>query len=231
MLHPGSGRRGSPIFGVWLTNGDIDHVAGLLSLREQQDFTIFATRGILDELASNAIFSALAHDVVVRRAIPDNAEIATGYGLNVTSFAVPGKVPLYREGAQVLTDEIGDMTSGLALRHAGRTALYIPGCARMTPEIKARITKADVLLFDGTTFVDDEMLQLGLSNKTAARMGHLAMSGPGGTMAALADVTGPRKIFIHINNTNPALIADSPERRAVEAAGWEIAHDGMEIDL
>ena len=231
ILHPSSGRRGSPIFGVWLTNGDIDHVAGLLSLREQQGFTIFATRGILDELASNAIFSALASDVVARRAIPDDAEIAVGHGLNVTSFAVPGKVPLYREGAKVLTDELGDMTSGLAIRHEGRTVLYIPGCARMTPDIKARVAKADVFLFDGTTFVDDEMLQLGLSNKSAARMGHMAMSGPDGTMAALADVAGPRKIFIHINNTNPALISGSPERQSVEAAGWEIAFDGMEIDL
>ncbi|MBV1707631.1 MAG: pyrroloquinoline quinone biosynthesis protein PqqB [Hyphomicrobiales bacterium] len=231
ILHPVSGRRGSPIYGIWLTNGDIDHVAGLLSLREQQSFTIFATRGILDELAANAIFSALAGGAVTRRAISHNAEIAAGYGLDVTSFAVPGKVPLYREGARVSTDEISEMTSGLNLRHGGRTALYIPGCARVTPDIKARIAGADVVLFDGTTFVDDEMLQLGLSNKTAARMGHLAMSGPAGSMAALADVVGPRKIFIHINNTNPALIEGSPERRAVEAAGWEIAFDGMEIDL
>ncbi len=230
-LQPKQSGRGSPIFGVWLTNGDIDHVAGLLDLRERHSFTIFARQGILDEMASNAVFSAVAGDIVPRQAVPDNVEIMAGHGLNVTSFAVPGKVPLYREGASVITGEIGEMTSGLAIRHGAARVLYIPGCAHVTPEIKARVAGADVLFFDGTTFTDDEMLRLGLSDKTAQRMGHIAMSGPQGSMAALADITGPRKIFIHINNTNAALIDGSTERQAIAAAGWDIAYDGMEIVL
>ena len=123
------------------------------------------------------------------------------------------------------------MTIGLDLRSDAGRLIYVPGCASVTPRLLAQIAGADVLVFDGTTYTDNEMVRLGLSPKTAARMGHIAMNGPEGSMAALSDAQVRRKVYSHINNTNPVLVAGSPERLAVEAGGWEIAFDGMEIAL
>jgi pyrroloquinoline quinone biosynthesis protein B len=105
----------------------------------------------------------------------------------------------------------------------------VPGCAAITPALEARLSRADVVLFDGTLFTDDEMLASGTGTKTGRRMGHMPIDGEGGSLAALAGLPG-RRVYVHINNTNPIQVAGSPERRTVAAAGWEIAEDGFKIE-
>ena len=230
-LHPRHGDRDTPISAVMLTNGDVDHIAGLLCLRERQPFRLLASPAIQAMIASDPAFGVLDPAVVERSPVRSGEPVDLGAGLSAEAFPVPGKVPLFLETGAVDIGTETEMTTGLDILAGGRRMVYVPGCAAVTDRLLERIDGADLLVFDGTTYTDDEMVRLGLSPKTAARMGHLAMSGPGGSMAALADVTVGRRIYSHINNTNPVLVDGSPERRAVEAAGWEIAFDGMEIVL
>jgi pyrroloquinoline quinone biosynthesis protein B len=223
------GLRNSPIRSVLVTNGDIDHVAGLLTLREGHAFDLFATPAIQAVLDANPIFEALARDRVARRPVALDAAFDLLPGLSATLYAVPGKVPLYMEGEVVETGLIGEQTVGVALSDGSRTIHYVPGCARMTPDLAARLAGADAVLFDGTVFHDDEMARAGVGTKTGARMGHMAMAGPEGSLAAFEGVEVGRRIYVHINNTNPVWDPRSPERARVEAAGWEVAFDGMEI--
>jgi pyrroloquinoline quinone biosynthesis protein B len=216
---------------VVLSNGDVDHIAGLLTLRESQPFSLYATEAILGGLAGNPIFRVLDPMHVAQVPIALDMPVETSLGLELTAFAVPGKVPLYDEAGEVrIGDETGT-TVALRITGGGVHFLYIPGCAAITPALLARARRAPLLFFDGTTYTDDEMVWLGLSQKTAHRMGHVAMSGPDGSMKRLAAAELGRKIYVHINNTNPVLVEGSAERRAVEAAGWEVAFDGMEIVL
>lgn len=223
------GLRGSPIEAVALTNGDVDHVAGLLTLRERTGFDLYATPEILSELGANPIFGVMGADLVRRVAVAPGVRFAAA-GLEAELFPVPGKTPLWRESGEVKTAELGGLTAGLALRAGGRTALVIPGCAAVTEALEARLHAADLVLFDGTAWEDEEMPRLGAGEKTARRMGHLPMRGPGGSLEALAGLKA-RKVFIHVNNTNPVLQPGGAERRLAEAAGWEIGFDGMEIGL
>ncbi|TVQ58129.1 MAG: pyrroloquinoline quinone biosynthesis protein PqqB [Rhodobacteraceae bacterium] len=224
-----AGLRNSPIKSVLLTNGDIDHVAGLLTLREGHTFDLFATPAIHAVLDANPIFEALARDRVARRPAALDAPFALLPGLTATLYAAPGKVPLYMEGETVETGIEGEQTVGVALSDGRRTLHYIPGCARMTPALAERLGGAAAVLFDGTVFHDDEMARAGVGTKTGARMGHMAMAGPEGSLAAFEGLDVGRKVYVHINNTNPVWDPRSPERARVEAAGWEVAFDGMEI--
>ena len=151
-------------------------------------------------------------------------------GLRVEVFSVPGKVPLYLEKGEVDVGEEGEMTVGVRLSAHGRTAYYVPGCAHVPPALKQRIDGADALLFDGTVFEDDEMRRAGVGEKTGRRMGHMPIAGEGGSLHAFDGVSIGSRTYIHINNTNPILVAGSKERRAVEEAGWRVASDGMEIE-
>ena len=227
-LHP-TGLREVPLRSVLVTNGDIDHVAGLLTLREMQGFTLFATAGIHEVLAANPIFDALNAEVVTRKTIALDTPFELAPDLKATLFAVPGKVPLYMEGDVVETDLIGDQTVGVALESGGKTALYVPGCAELNDDLRSRIDSADLIFFDGTLWRDDEMVRAGLGQKTGRRMGHMSMSGPDGSIAAFAELTTAKKVFVHMNNTNPVLRPGSPERAEAEAAGWIIGQDGMEV--
>lgn len=225
------GLRDTPICSVLLTNGDIDHIAGLLTLREKQSFDLLMTSGIADVLAANPIFNALDPDFVTRRVIALDQTFDLCPGVQATLFAVPGKVPLFMEGAAgdaVQTDLMGEQTVGVEISDGTKRMLYIPGCARMVPDLAKRIDGSDLVLFDGTLWQDDEMRQQGVGRKTGQRMGHMSMSGPEGSIAAFADLAVGRKVFVHINNTNPVW-RDGPERKEAEAAGWEIAFDGMEM--
>ncbi|MGQ4274510.1 pyrroloquinoline quinone biosynthesis protein PqqB [Terrihabitans sp. B22-R8] len=230
-LRPSGDVRHSPIRSVVLTNGDVDAVAGLLTLRERQNLTLFATPASLDILAANTIFGVLDSALVERRSFAFGSPFEAVVGVTVTAFPVPGKVPLYQEGADLVIGAETDSVVGLDIVANGRRLIFIANCAHVTDAIRTRAEGADLLMFDGTTFTDDEMPRLGLSHKTAARMGHVAMDGPEGSLAALAGIDVGRKVFIHINNSNPALVDGSPERAAVERAGWYVAHDGMRIDL
>ncbi|WP_223302709.1 pyrroloquinoline quinone biosynthesis protein PqqB [Halotalea alkalilenta] len=229
-LHP-RGPRHSPIEAVVLTGGDIDHIAGLLSLREGTPFTLYASGELQRTLADNRVFDVLRPDVVTRTALGLDASLALPGGLEARVFAVPGKAALYQpdEGEGIGAE--GETTVGVEFRHAGRRLYYVPGCARLSPALAERLEGADVVLFDGTLWRDDELIREGLGHKTGARMGHLSMSGPDGSIAALAPLGIRRKVFVHINNSNPVLIEHSAERREAERAGWEIAFDGMQIVL
>ncbi|UDL93286.1 pyrroloquinoline quinone biosynthesis protein PqqB [Lichenihabitans sp. PAMC28606] len=226
--HPG---RHSPIQGVVLTSGDVDHLAGLLCLREGHAFTLYGTETTLAQVSTATLFGVLNPAIVTRQPLRLDVPIETGFGLTVRPFAVPGKVPLYLETEHVALGEETETVIGLEIGDGAKRVFYVPGCADVSDGLAQRLDGADLLLFDGTTFTNDEMPTLGLSKKTAARMGHLAMSGEAGSLHALDRVKLGRKVYIHINNTNPVLIEDSPERAVVTAAGWDVAHDGMEIML
>ena len=224
------GLRDTPIRSVLLTNGDIDHIAGLLTLREKQRFDLITTSSIADVLAENPIFNALDPDFVTRRIVSLDQPFDLLPGVEATLFAVPGKVPLFMEGETVETDLMGEQTVGVMLSDGSKTMFYVPGCARLVPDLEARLRGAALVLFDGTLWSDDEMVRQGVGQKTGQRMGHMSMSGPDGSIAGFADLDIARKVFVHINNTNPVW-RDGPERAAAEAAGWEIAFDGMEMTL
>jgi pyrroloquinoline quinone biosynthesis protein B len=220
-----------PLVSVLVTNGDIDHVAGLLTLREMQPFTLFATQGIHKILTANPIFDALNSQVVTRAAISLDTPFELAPGLMATLFPVPGKVPLYMEGDVVQTDLIGEQTVGVALENGESRAYYIPGCAYLSDDLRYRIEGADAVFFDGTLWRDDEMVLAGLGQKTGKRMGHMSMSGPDGSIAAFEDLGIRKKVFVHMNNTNPVLRPDSAEKAEAEQAGWIVGQDGMEITI
>ncbi len=240
-LHPAVGNlRHSPIAGVILTNGEVDAVAGLLSMREGSPFTIYAHQRVLSILQANSIFNVLSGTKVRREpvaidepfepALPDGA----GSGIEILPFVVPGKRAWYLEGKAhpAGSDGAGD-TLGLRIadKATGRHFYFLAACKQVTPELKQRLEGASLIFFDGTVWRDDELIAAGLGNKTGQSMGHISMSGDDGAIAALADLGIDKKIFLHINNSNPALLRDSAEREAAERAGWQIPADGMEITL
>lgn len=240
-LQPRRAGRDSPIAGAVLTNGDVDAVAGLLTLRESWPLALYATPRVLGVIEANSIFKVLDPERVARRPLaldrPIDLTTRDGrpVGLRVEAFSVPGKVALYLEGAGIEKElaRRSEDTVGLMISAPGdgQRFAFVPGCAALDDELAARLRNVPLLFFDGTLWQDDEMIRAGLGAKTGGRMGHLSVSGERGSMAALAGLGIARRFFIHINNTNPILCAGSPERKAVEAAGWEVARDGLELRL
>jgi pyrroloquinoline quinone biosynthesis protein B len=233
VLHPRAGwLRHSPIAGVILTNGEVDAIAGLLNLREGASFSIYAHQRVHDILDENPIFEALNRGLVRRLPLnlgtPFEPDLPTGRpaGFTIEAFAAPGKVALFLEGRE---EEEGD-TLGLVIRDRtdGQKLVFLAACAEVTPEVERHLKGADLVFFDGTLWRDDEMIRAGLSQKTGKRMGHIAMNA---AMPALADLGIRRKVFLHINNSNPALRDESSERAELAAAGWIVPRDGMEIAL
>ena len=229
-LHPRGALRASPIAAVVLTGAEVDQTAGLLNLRERQPFMLTATAETLSVLGANTMFDVLATDVVTRRAIEIDKPFVLPGGLTAELFVVPGKVPLYLERGTPETAAETGANVGIEVSTDGARLCFVPGAAAVTPALRARLQRADVVLFDGTLFTDDEMIASGTGTKTGRRMGHMPIDGDDGSLATLEDL-GKRRIYIHINNTNPILIDGSAERRRVEAAGWEVAADGLEIRL
>lgn len=238
-LQPTNGLRSSPISGIVLTNGDVDAIAGLLHLREGTQLQLYAHPAVLKVLDENPVFDVVDRAIVPRR--PLELEVwqplcpASGEksGLEVKAFALPGKVPLYREGEtgeDAMFDADG-FTLGLEIRGGGARFAYVANCGAITDAVAARLAGMPLAFIDGTLFTDDEMILQGVGRKTGRRMGHVSISGADGSLERLKPLGIGRKIFIHINNTNPILLADSPERRQVEAEGFEVAHDGMEVRL
>jgi pyrroloquinoline quinone biosynthesis protein B len=229
-LQPRADLRGSPIAAVILTGAEVDQVAGLLTLRERQAFTVLATSDTLAAVEANPIFGVLAADLVRRQEVVLGTRFPLPGDLAAELFTVPGKVALYLEGeAPALAAETG-ANVGVEIIGGGRRLAYVPGAAGLPPGLRERLARADVILFDATLFTDDEMIATGTGEKSGRRMGHMPLHGADGTLAALAGLGG-RRILTHINNTNPILIEGSPERRQAEAAGFEVAADGMEIVL
>jgi len=229
-LHPRAGLRGSPIRAVVLTGAEVDQVAGLLTLRERSDFTLYATAETLAVIAGNPIFDVLASDTVSRQPAALSQVFALPNGLQAELFPVSGKVALYLEKDKPDLSAENGINVGVEIISGGSRLAYVPGAAALNETVLERLGRADVVLFDGTLFDDDEMIRGGTGTKTGKRMGHMSLSGEDGTLRRLVGLTG-RRILTHINNTNPILVDGSPERRQVEAAGFEIAEDGMEIVL
>lgn len=238
--NPKFGPRHSPIKAAVLTNGDVDHIAGLINLREAQAYSIYGTDRVLSVIADNSIFQILNPDIVPRITLKlDEPMPITGAGLDtgltVEAFAVPGKVALYLENAEAGPDfgtQEGD-TIGIKVTdtRSGKAFFYIPGCATIDEPLAARLKGASVVFFDGTLFTNNEMLDQGLMPKTGARMGHINMSGEDGSIEAFSKLGVGRLIYVHINNSNPALDDNSDARKSIDGAGWEVGYDGLEVRL
>jgi pyrroloquinoline quinone biosynthesis protein B len=241
-LHPKAPRH-SPIDAIVLTNGDLDHTLGLLSLRESHPLVVYATERVRRGFTEgNVLYRTLERfpDQVTWRALRPGREEALAEvdgrasGLIVEAVAVPGKLPIHLElglaplGAGEPTDNVG-----LKIRDAatGRRLAYFPAVGGLTVDIRKALADADCVFFDGTFWSRDELPALGLGTKRAEDMAHLPVGGEAGSLAALRGLSAPRRIYIHLNNTNPLLRDDSMERKEAEAAGWEIAFDGMEVRL
>jgi pyrroloquinoline quinone biosynthesis protein B len=241
QLHPAAGKlRHSPIAGVILTNGEIDAVAGLLSMREGWPFTIYAHAKVLAILKTNSIFNVLNEKNVRRQAIEEDETFeptlpdGSPCGIEILPFAVAGKSAWYLEGkAHPAGDTGAGDTLGLRIRDkaTGKFFYFLAACAGVSDALKSRLAGAPLIFFDGTVWRDDELIVAGLGNKTGQGMGHIAMSGDAGAITALAGLDIDRKVFLHINNSNPALLRDSAERKMAERAGWQIPADGTEFTL
>jgi pyrroloquinoline quinone biosynthesis protein B len=236
---PDDGLRASPIKAVALTNGDVDHVAGLLNMREAQPFSLYAAGRVLDALGANPIFTILQTQFVPRIELHTEAAApVTGAGIDlglaIRAFPVPGKIALYLENANApnFGTSAGD-TLGLEIIETatGDSFFYIPGCAKLDAPLAERLRGAKLVFFDGTLFHENEMIEQGLLGKTGSRMGHINVSGADGSIAAFEPLDVKRKIYVHINNSNPLLNEFSDEYAIAQAAGWEIGEDGMEVNL
>jgi pyrroloquinoline quinone biosynthesis protein B len=229
--------RGSGVEGILLTNADLDHILGLWLLREGPRLCIHATATVRQALAEGlALDAALARYCGVDWREPPTALApllhgdGTPSGLHYAALLVPGKPPRYRE--EQVTAAPGD-TVGYHLVDAatGGRLLFMPDVAALDETLLAQMADCDTLLLDGTFWCEDEMERMGVGTTSAAAMGHLPVGGDKGSLARIADLPIARKIYVHINNTNPMLLEDSPERAMVEAAGVEIGWDGLEFTL
>ena len=228
-LHPRAGRD-TPLRAVLLTDAELDHTLGLLLLREAPALEVHATQAVYETLRDGTgVLATLEHYCRVEwRPVTPGEPVPLGEGLSYRAFDAPTtKRARFGTGAEAgrvvgyrFTDE-----------RSGRAAVYLPGVQRLTPEVRAELADCAALLIDGTCWHDDEMIRLGLAAKTSAAMGHLPIGGPDGSLEQLVDLTAERRIYVHINNTNPVLLEDSPERRTVDERGWEVAADGLEVKV
>jgi len=245
-LHPRR-RRDSPMQAIFLTNGDLDHCLGLLSLRENQPLVVYATemvrRGFTEDNVLYRTLERFPGQVTWRTlklGLEETVPRADGRpcGLTVKAVAVPGKPPLHLEAhwerdAEVMPFNAEELNVGLRFRQPStqRTLAYLSAVGRLTPAVHEAMDGADCVLFDGTFWSSDELSAQRVMDKSAEDLAHWPVGGQEGSLSVLAELSASRRLFIHINNTNPMLREDSPERKTVEAAGWEVAYDGMEIRL
>lgn len=237
-LQPARRARDSGIAAVITMDAQIDHVTGLLMLRERDTpLPLYVTDAVLQDLSTGLpVVSILAHYCgVERHTVPldgSSFSIPALPGIRIEALPLSSKAPPYspHRAAPQRGDNIGLTFINEA---TGKRAFYAPGLGALEPHVLEAMNAADLLLVDGTLWTPDEMIELGLSKKTAADMGHLAQTGPGGMIEVLDSIerAGARKVLIHINNTNPILIEDGPERRRLAEHGIEIAFDGMAFDL
>jgi pyrroloquinoline quinone biosynthesis protein B len=226
------GVRAAPVAGVLLTDAEIDHTAGLLLLRESSTpIRVYGSEQVRRALTNGyPVLPILAEysGVDWRTLEPGSSLAVDDSSLEVESFAAGGDAPRYlaATGADV-------EATGLVFRDgsSGGVLTYVPGLARLDDDVLGRLAASDVVLVDGTFWRDDELLRLGISERTARQMGHVPLSGADGSLATLSGLERPRVVLVHINNTNPVLLEDSPERDAVLRAGVEIGADGLEIEL
>jgi pyrroloquinoline quinone biosynthesis protein B len=229
-LHPRAARD-TPIGAIALTNGDLDHVVGLLSLRESQPLVLLATERVRAGLVErNAMLRTLARtpDQVTWRTMQIGREVVLdAVGLGVTAVAAPGKLPVHLVGALEPSpeDNVALRVRDLASGHV----VVVATAVGALDGLDDLLAPADAVFFDGTFWSDEELVAQGLGKARARDMAHVPIGGKSGSLARLAGLRAARRVYTHVNNTNPVLRAGSAERAAVEGAGWEIAYDGMEI--
>ena len=237
-LHPQAPRH-SPIHAIVLTNGDLDHTLGLLSLRESHPLVVYATERVRQGFTEdNVLYRTLQRfpGQVTWRPLVLGAEVSLADvdgrddDLRIEAVPVPGKLPIHLEGRGAPHPEDN---VGLRIREVptGRRLAYFPAVGGLTPMVDKAVADADAVFFDGTFWSADELPAQGLGPKRASDMAHLPVGGHDGSLQALRGLRAPRRIYIHVNNTNPLLLEDSVERRQALDAGWEIAWDGMEVTL
>jgi pyrroloquinoline quinone biosynthesis protein B len=226
-LHP-RGVRESPLEAVLLTDAELDHTLGLLLLREADDLEVHATAAVHGTLSEGtSLLQTLgAYARVEWRPVVAGEEVALGDGLSYSAFDVPTS-----KRARFEAGEVGVVGYRITDGRTGRTLVYVPGAQELTASVLSQFEGCECLLFDGTCWQDDELIRLGIARKTSRDMGHVPIGGVDGSLKQLAPLTIERKIYIHINNTNPILIEDSPERRIVEERGLEVAADGLELEI
>jgi pyrroloquinoline quinone biosynthesis protein B len=213
---------------VLLTDAELDHTLGLLLLREGRALELHATPAVHETLCDGtSLLRTLERYCPVHwRPVILEVEVSLGDGLSYRAFDVPTTKPARfgpgSEQGRVVGYRLTDMGSG-------RAVVYLPGVQELTPAVREQLDDCACLLFDGTCWHDDELIQLGLARKTARDMGHLPIDGPDGSLEYLSGLPIERKIYIHINNTNRILLDDAPERRSVEDRGLEVAMDGLEV--
>jgi len=236
-LHPQAPRH-SPIRGIVLTNGDLDHTLGLLSLRESYPLVLHATdrvrAGFVEHNVLYRTLQRFPSQVTWRTLALGAEEEVPETGLAIEAVPVPGKPPIHLEsGPDGRRAPDPEDNIGLRIRETatGRRLAYFPAAGAMTPMVGKALEDADGVFFDGTFWSADELPAQGLGTKRAEDMAHLPVGGDGGSLAALRGLRASRRIYIHVNNTNPLLREDSAERGQAEVAGWEIAWDGMEVRL
>ena len=237
-LHPRD-RRHSPIAAVVLTNGDLDHCLGLFCLRESHPLVVYATDAVRRGLTErNVLYRTLQRfegQVTWKRLEPDREiELATSdghpSGLSIFPVPVPGKQPIHLEGVEAPGPE-ANIALRIRERARGCVLAYASSVGAVDAAVLGMVENADCVFFDGTFWSETEIVDLGLGSKRARDMAHLPIGGAGGSLARLAHLRAPRRLFIHVNNTNPILREDSAEAAAVAAAGWQVAEDGMELEL
>ncbi len=232
QLWPAGNSLHSPIKSVVITAAEADTVAGLLSLREFQPLDIYATPSMLRILREdNSLFALL--DRVPRQAVWKEIQPDTEFDvgpLRFRPFSLPGGFPGFVSPNRKSELDAREAVLGLVIDSpSGGSMAYLPGVAKVEDEWRDFLDECDILLFDGTFWTEDELCRVRGNGKPASAMGHLPLSGPCGSLAALRDIKCRRKIFFHINNTNPILDESSQAYAQVRDAGWEVARDGMEI--
>ena len=229
-LHPHE-VRDSPLQAVLLTDAELDHTLGLLLLREAGDLEVHATAVVHETLSrGTSLLQTLgAYTRVEWRQVSIGVEVPLADGLSYRAFPVPTN-----KRARFGTGE-GEEESVVGYRitdeYTGRTLVYVPGAQDLTASMRTHLEGCACLLFDGTCWQDDELVRLDIAGKTSREMGHLPISGADGSLEQLASLPVERKIYVHINNTNPILLEDAPERRIVEEHGLEVAADGLELEI
>ena len=234
-LWPQAANRHSPIREILLTGAEVDQSLGLLLLREFHSFHVYATRSARSILTDdNSLFSVLARfsGQVCWDTIPLDRPFFTN-GARLEALPLPGSFPGFVSASRLATCNPAEAVIGLRIspESGGQSLVFLPSAASLSESLLEHLKRCDILLFDGTFWSDDEAARIPGLGRTAREMGHMPIGGTGGSLESLAAINRPRKMFIHINNTNPILDEDSAEYRMVREAGWEVARDGMELRL
>ncbi|WP_324716746.1 pyrroloquinoline quinone biosynthesis protein PqqB [Carboxydochorda subterranea] len=239
-LAPGPGIRDTPLRGVLLTDAELDHTLGLLNLRENARWTLWATPAVLHVLESVypvlPILRAYSSELQVRAMPVDRAfmlppERAPGASVQVLATEVSRRLPVYAQALSGAPAPGAVVAFTLTNPATGRRLVYAPGLRRLEASLRAQLEQADVVLLDGTLWDEDELIRLGVAHRTAADMDHAPMNGSHGTARWFGELPARWKLYVHVNNTNPALDPSSPERRRLREAGLDIAEDGWEVEL